>query len=165
MKTRHIGFAAAAAFAGIAALLTAPSLAQPQSQTSGTRAAPPAQDYVWPARITNARVLPADIGADRLRATMTGFSRALGVRCTFCHVGREGQPLSTFDFAPDARGHKEMARGMIRMTRRLNAEDLPAVIGGSATRQHVTCYTCHRGRIGPETDPPPPPRPAQPSAR
>ena len=158
MKTRLIGFAAAAGLAGIAALLTAPSLAQPPA---GTPVAPKAE-FVWPSRITNAKVLPADIGADRLRQTMVGFARALGVRCTFCHVGPEGAPLSQLNFASDDNPHKDVARGMIRMTRRLNAEDLVTVLGAS-DRQRVTCYTCHRGSSDPETQPPPPPpRPGSP---
>jgi hypothetical protein len=160
MKTRLIGFAAAAVLTGAAVILTAPSLAQPQP--AGTPAAPPKQEFVWPARISNARALPAEIGADRLRATMVGFARSLGVRCTFCHVGTEGQPLSTFDFASDARPHKEIARGMIRMVQKLNRDDIPAIVGES-DRPRVTCYTCHRGSEHPETAlPPPPPRPGTP---
>ena len=167
MQIRLIGFAAAAALAGTAVLLTAPSVAQPAQQPSGagTPAAPaaPRQEFVWPARISNARVLPADIGADRLRATMVGFARSLGVRCTNCHVGQEGQPLSTFDFASDANPHKTVARGMIRMVQHINGQDLTAVLGAS-DQPRVTCYTCHRGSATPETMlPPPPPRPAQPA--
>ena len=159
MKTRLIGFAAAAALAGAAITLTAPSVAQPPP--AGTPVAP-RQEFVWPARISNAQVLPADIGADRLRATMVSFSRALGVRCQFCHVGQEGQPLSTFNFAADTNPHKAIARGMIRMVRRLNAEDLPPLLGASE-QARVTCYTCHRGSAEPETAlPPPPPRPGSP---
>ena len=100
MKTRLTGFAAAVALTGAAAILTAPSTAQPPAGTPA--APPPKQQFVGPARITNARVLPAEIGAERLRTTMVGFARSLGVRCTFCHVGQEGAPLETLDFASDA---------------------------------------------------------------
>jgi hypothetical protein len=153
MKTRLIGFAAALALTGAAAILTAPSTAQPPA---GTPAPPSKQEFVWPARITNARVLPAEIGAERLRATMVGFARSLGVRCTFCHVGQEGAPLSTLDFASDANPHKDIARGMIRMAQRLNETDLPAILGASQAPR-VTCFTCHRGSSHPETQLPPPP--------
>ena len=163
MKTRLIGFAAAAASVGAALALTAPSLAQPAQPPAAGTPVPPRQEFVWPARISTARALPAEIGADRLRATMVGYARSLGVRCTFCHVGEEGAPLSTFDFASDARPHKNIARGMIRLVRRLNAEDLPPLVGASE-QQRVTCYTCHRGSAEPETQlPPPPPRPGAPS--
>jgi hypothetical protein len=165
MKTRHIGFAAAAGLTGLAALLTAPLLAQPQPAPSATPVAPPRPQFVWPERITNARALPANIGADRLRTTMTGFARSLGVRCTFCHVGQEGAPLSTFDFASDARPHKNIARGMIRMVARINTTELTPILGASSAPR-VTCYTCHRGSAEPETALPPlpgsPPSPAPP---
>ena len=172
MTTRLIGFAAAAALTGAAAILTAPSAAEPQQQ--GTPAQPqpvagiperPAQPpFVWPARISNARVLPADIGAERLRATMVGFARSLGVRCTFCHVGAEGAPLSSLDFVSDDNPHKDIARGMIRMAQRLNETDLPALIGASQ-QPRVTCFTCHRGSSHPERVPPPPPGAAAPPAQ
>ena len=156
MKTRLIGFAAAAASVGAALALTAPTQAQPSATPA------PKQEFVWPARISNAKALPADIGQERLRMTMVGFARSLGVRCTFCHVGPEGAPLNQLDFASDANPHKDIARGMIRMTRRLNAEDLTTVLGAS-DRQRVTCYTCHRGSSEPESVlPPPAPRPAAP---
>ena len=161
MKTRLIGFAAAAVLIGIAAFSTARLPAQPPAGTPA--APPPRQEFVWPARITNAQVLPAEIGADRLRSTMVSFSRSLGVRCQFCHVGQEGQPLSTFNFAADTNPHKTLARGMIRMVQRLNAETLPAVLGPAPAQARVTCYTCHRGSATPETMlPPPPPRPGTP---
>jgi len=165
MKTRLIGFAAAAVLLGTAALLNAPSLAQPQAP--GAPGTPAKQEFVWPARLSNAKVLPADIGADRLRNTMVSFSRSLGVRCTFCHVGEEGAPLSTFDFASDARPHKEIARGMLRLVQRLNGQDLPAIVGDSESgRPRVTCFTCHRGSEHPATSPPPPPgAPAAPPPR
>jgi hypothetical protein len=167
MKTRLLGFAAAVALTGTAAILTAPSAAQPQPPAATPAPVAPAQpQFVWPARMANARVLPADIGADRLRATMVSFSRSLGVRCTFCHVGQEGAPLTTFDFASDANPHKDVARGMLRMTQRLNETDLPAILGASQAPR-VTCFTCHRGSSHPERMPPPPaaaaPPPPQPT--
>ena len=144
---------ASVALAASAALAAASVLAQPTP-------APPRQDFVWPERITNAQVLPADIGAQRLRETMVGFARALGVRCTFCHVGPEGAPLTQLDFVSDANPHKNIARGMIRMTQRLNAETLPAILGPAPAEPRVTCSTCHRGASTPETALPPlPPRP------
>ena len=111
-------------------------------------------DFVWPERIANAKVLPADIGAERLRRTMVSFSRSLGVRCTHCHVGAEGAPLSQLDFASDANPHKEVARGMLRLVQRLNGQDMPAMLG-PAEQPRVTCFTCHRGEAEPATMVPP----------
>lgn len=161
MKIRLIGLVAALVLTGTAALLTAPSAAQQQPAATPAPPAPP--QFVWPARIANARALPADIGSDRLRATMVGFARSLGVRCTFCHVGAEGAPLSSLDFVSDANPHKEIARGMIRFTQRLNESELPPILGASQ-QQRVTCFTCHRGSAHPERTPPPPPGAAAPPA-
>ena len=130
----------------------------PQSaQTPGPATTRPG-DFAWPERLQNAQVLPADMGAERLRRTMVGFSRQLGVRCTFCHVGAEGAPLTQVDFVSDANPHKNIARGMLRMNQRINGEILPPILGpvaqGSPAR--VTCFTCHRGSPHPETQPPAP---------
>lgn len=52
-----------------------------------------------PTSTTNLKVLPADIRIDSLSETMAGFTRALGVRCTYCHEGRDGQPPDSINFA------------------------------------------------------------------
>ena len=147
---------AAAAFAASVALAHGPQAAAPAAPA-------PKQDYAWPERIANAKVLPADIGAERLRQTMVGFSRARGARCTHCHVGAEGAPLASLDFASDANPHKDIARGMMRMTARINGELLPAVQGVEQAK--VTCFTCHRGAKEPALAPPPPAGGAAPPAR
>jgi len=131
---------------GFAATLFGVSLA---AQAPSPPAAP---QWDWPARMTNAQVLPPDTPPDRLRDTMRGFTRALGVRCSFCHVGEEGAPLSTYDFASDANPKKAIARGMMTMTWQLNRQTLPAIPGLSEPR--VTCFTCHRGATEPATAPP-----------
>jgi hypothetical protein len=98
-----------------------------------------------------------------LLGTMKQFAQSLGVRCTFCHVGVDGRPLSTFDFASDAKPNKGIARDMLRLADRLNSQDLPAI--GGLIDPHVTCYTCHRGSTKPATMIPPTPAaaPAAPS--
>lgn len=106
----------------------------------------------------NLKVLPAGIPRDQLSAVMKTFSSSLGVKCAFCHVGEEGKPLSTYDFASDANPHKDIARAMMRLTWRLNAQDLPAIGGLHSAK--VTCFTCHRGAKEPATEIPAPPAPA-----
>ena len=64
----------------------------------------------WPEKPENLQVLPQDWPGSRLRPVMQGFSRALGVRCSHCHTGVEGQPLSTYDFASDENPNTERAR-------------------------------------------------------
>ena len=119
----------------------------------------------WPAHMANAKVLRPDTPPDRLREIMRDFTRTVGVRCSYCHVGQEGQPLSTYDFASDANPHKDVARGMIRMVTRLNRELLPEALRPEQEELQqplVNCYTCHRGSHHPALAPPEPPAAAAP---
>ena len=100
----------------------------------------------------NLKVFPRNVSRADLLATMKLFSQSLGVRCTHCHVGEEGKPLSTFDFAVDTKANKAIARDMIRLAARLNKTDLPAI--GGLDDPKVTCYTCHRGAKEPARTPP-----------
>jgi hypothetical protein len=122
---------------------------------------PPAFTSVPPSvaapALKNLKVFPKDISRADLISNMKFFTRSLGVRCTYCHVGVEGQPRSTYDFASDAKPNKDIARDMLRLADRLNEKDLPA-IGGLAD-PHITCFTCHRGSTKPATMPPDPPAP------
>jgi len=143
MKTVHL------ALAGATALFLA---AATHSMASAQASSPPPAESSW--RMKNAKVFPADIPRAQLIATMKGFTQALGVRCSFCHVGTEGQPLSTYDFASDAKPEKEIARAMLRMAGDLNKRVLPAIPGLEDAK--VTCFTCHRGDKIPAVAPPPP---------
>lgn len=100
----------------------------------------------WPPdSLTNLQVLPKDIETRELVSMMAGFTRALGVRCQFCHVGEEGMPLSQFDFAADDKPTKEKARVMLRMVRHINNEHLAELDERSDPAIEVTCATCHHG--------------------
>ena len=54
-----------------------------------------------PEEFTNLQILPEDIPQRQLVSIMRGFTRALGVRCSTCHLGEEGQDLSEYDFTSD----------------------------------------------------------------
>ena len=54
-----------------------------------------------PDEFTNLKVLPRGIEKRDLVNTMKNFTFSLGVRCSFCHVGKEEADLSTYDFASD----------------------------------------------------------------
>ena len=151
-------FALAATAVGFAA-----AAGQPQPSP------PPKPGFTWPARMQNPKVLRPDTPPERLGEIMRDFTRTLGVRCTHCHVGTEGQPLTTYDFPSDANPRKEVARGMIRMVTQLNREILPPILqprGQELDQPLVNCYTCHRGSIDPALAPPPaaPPAPPAPAA-
>jgi hypothetical protein len=107
----------------------------------------------------NLKVFPKDIGRADLLSNMKFFSQSLGVRCSYCHVGEEGKPLSTFDFASDAKNKKQTARKMLAMAHRINSQDFDQA--EDPGRLKVTCYTCHRGSTKPLTAPPASPAPAK----
>ena len=109
---------------------------------------PPAWD--WPDKAKNLKVLPKTTSKEELRGAMMAFTRSLGVRCNHCHVGEEGKPLSTFDFASDKNPKKDIARDMMRMTGDVHA-DLNKMKLQGTHRVTVGCITCHHGRPTPAT--------------
>lgn len=115
----------------------------------GLLVATPVRAQWPPERFTNLTVLPESIPRDTLVQLMAGFTRALGVRCTYCHVGEEGKPLSTYDFASDEKHAKGAARGMLRMVAAINDTHLAGHRHGDAPPVRVTCATCHRGLTAP----------------
>lgn len=106
--------------------------------------------WSWPEKSKNLKVLPKNTSPEQLRAVMTGFTRALGVRCAHCHVGEEGKPLDTFDFASDKNPKKDVARGMWKMLGKVK-KDLASIEPAKAERVNVGCATCHHGRPLPMT--------------
>ena len=115
-----------------------------------------AQQNPIPEKFTNLQVLPKDITRAELVQMMRGFSGQTGSRCSHCHLGEEGNDLSTYDFASDARPLKATARKMMLMTRAINGPLLEGVgTPAEPGSPKVTCYTCHRGAKKPLTVPPP----------
>ena len=106
--------------------------------------------WSWPEKPKNLQVLNKDWPGSRLRPVMTGFTRALGVRCSYCHTGQEGQPLSTYDFASDKNPNKDRAREMMRMLGDINVH-LKKLEPSGDQRVNMWCNTCHRGRPRPMT--------------
>ena len=81
---------------------------------------------------------------------MIGFTRALGVRCSYCHKGEEGKPLSAYDFASDDNPNKNRAREMYRMLGDIN-DHLKKIEPSGDKRGNMWCHTCHHGRPRPMT--------------
>lgn len=71
-----------------------------------------------------------------------GYSRALGVRCTHCHVEQ--------DFSSDEKRPKRAAREMAVMHRGIN-EQLSKMENLEPNPQghFINCSTCHRGAVDP----------------
>jgi photosynthetic reaction center cytochrome c subunit len=112
-----------------------------------------AQQKFPPDKFVNLQVFPQDTRPDVLITAMKNFTRALGVRCQYCHVGEEGMPLDKFDFAADTKPNKQIARTMVRMTADINAQVTKAILDAPAKGYQVTCYTCHRGAEHPQHSP------------
>lgn len=99
---------------------------------------------------TNLRVLPPGTSRQEVTRVMRAFTAALGVRCSTCHVGEEGQPLSTYDFASDDKPMKLKARAMMLMAQEINGRWLAELPERSEPALQVTCVTCHRGVARPQ---------------
>lgn len=98
----------------------------------------------------NLKVLDKSITSAELRNTMKSFAMGLGVRCSHCHVGEEGKPLSTYDFAADDKAIKLKARVMLRMVNALNNRHIAKLKEfGSQSLTQIECITCHRGQPKP----------------
>jgi Photosynthetic reaction centre cytochrome C subunit len=108
-----------------------------------------AQNTFPPASFKNLQVLPKDSPARVVIGTMKGFANGLGVRCQFCHVGKEGLPLEEFDFVSDEIAQKKTARIMLRLTDDINKTLDAAVPRASGAEARVSCLTCHRGKSTP----------------
>jgi hypothetical protein len=78
--------------------------------------------------------------AENLMPVMRMSTAGLGVQCNFCHVA---------DRSSDELATKVTARMMIGMMNDINAKFPDG-------KQHVTCYTCHRGAQQPVAAPPAP---------
>jgi hypothetical protein len=100
-----------------------------------------------PDTFTNLQVLPKTVTKGELVETMRGFSFALAVRCSHCHVEKDGPPPG-MDFAADDKPEKAKARVMMRMVAAVNADHLSRLDG---RRIDVECATCHRGLTVPRT--------------
>lgn len=101
--------------------------------------------FEWPDKSENLTVLPETTSAEQLSRIMRGWTNALGVRCSHCHVGQG--PLTEYDFVSDEKEAKEKTRLMIRMTRAINAEyisEISSLEANEADRIRVNCMTCHR---------------------
>jgi tetratricopeptide (TPR) repeat protein len=107
------------------------------------------EEWRWP-EPKNLQVLPKDFTGERLSPVMRGFSQSLGVRCTYCHVGEEGKPLSTVDFVSDKNPNKERAREMLRMLNSIEGH-LKKITPSGDQRVNLWCFTCHQGRPRPMT--------------
>ncbi len=95
----------------------------------------------------NLQVLPKDISKDSLDTIMHHFTKALGVRCNFCHTMGNGK----MDFASDEKEEKGIARYMIKMAAGINSTYFNFEKSNRPdTINIVKCITCHHGNPHPD---------------
>ena len=109
----------------------------------------PANAGVWDDP-KNLKVLPEDISPGELRATMLGFIKATGSRCSTCHVAKDDTDTRKLDFPLDDKENKRTARAMIVMVRNINDYLTDNLGANGADHVTVECATCHRGTAKPE---------------
>jgi hypothetical protein len=97
-----------------------------------------------PDSLINTKVIPHATPVPQVLAMMRNFAGDLGVRCLFCHVGEEGQPLDRVDFASDKKRTKLVARQMMLMLQEITRR-LDTIPRQSTSAVPATCATCHRG--------------------
>ncbi len=131
-----------------------------------------------PDEFTNLQVMSEDISRRELVGTMRGFTRALGVRCTYCHTVSDDLEGPDDDFASDDKETKVAARIMMTMVAAINDDHLhelphehapaaaehedepgaeeheheaPEPTPAAAQHREVGCITCHSGTTRPAT--------------
>ena len=98
-------------------------------------------------KFKNLKVLDKNISKDDLEIVMKEFKTALGVKCNFCHA-QSKTDSTKLDFASDENKHKNIARGMLKMTKRINKKFFK-----DDKEASIQCFTCHNGQKEPKEAP------------
>ncbi|HET9825577.1 MAG TPA: c-type cytochrome [Chitinophagaceae bacterium] len=102
-------------------------------------------------KFKNLKVLPKYISDRAIDKVMEEFSKALGVKCNFCHVQIDS---TNWDMASDQKAEKNIARKMIKMSNKINKGFFKAKTkyGEENAVLEIHCVTCHRGEPHPEVE-------------
>ena len=95
-------------------------------------------------KLTNIKVLPKSLSYQQVDHIMDEWSKALGVRCNFCH--------DNANKALDSKPEKAMARKMFAMESKLNKKYFGAKKDSLGLMAHtgINCNTCHKGVAHPK---------------
>lgn len=140
MKASYLFLLTAALVPAAGVLVAAPELQAGQN-------IPPASADNQP---KNLQVLRKDLTVRQVRQIMDGWSDALGVDCSTCHVRDAAHPLPNgrprYDYSDDSKQEKKTARVMYAMTEEINSRYISTVPNSGIP---VTCGTCHHGHLSP----------------
>ncbi len=106
------------------------------TQTAAMAQTAPAEKTVEQVQ-KNIQVLTG-LPVSQLIPVMNYMGSSLGVKCTYCHVNKDGK----WNFVSDEKPEKGTAREMIKMVQGINKANFK---GNPA----VSCFTCHRGNNEP----------------
>ncbi len=95
----------------------------------------------------NIQILKGRPAAQVLAIMEFGYSRSLGVNCTYCHTPDKWES--------EDKTKKQITREMSAMSAKINGELLKG-IKNINEKAVINCTTCHRGKTTPATDLPPP---------
>ena len=99
----------------------------------------------WPPdSLVNVSFFAKNAPVTQVWAATRNISAALGVECTFCHVGQPGAELPQIDFPSDQKRNKLVARQMLRMVQEVNRR-IDSIPERPTPPAAVSCMTCHRG--------------------
>lgn len=100
-------------------------------------------------KFKNLKVLPKNISDQAIDKVMEEFTKAMGVKCNFCHVQIDS---TNWDMASDQKPEKAIARKMIRMCNKINKNFFKAKTkyGEQNAVLEIHCVTCHHGEPHPE---------------
>lgn len=85
----------------------------------------------------------SNLPAGQLPLVMNAFSRALGVGCEHCHVSDKWES--------EEKPQKQIAREMMKLAGTINDSLLKDIKDLQSAQPQVSCSTCHRGQIIPDT--------------
>lgn len=102
-------------------------------------------------RYKNLKVLSKKTTKAELDSVMKAFTLSLGVKCGACHV-RGNDAQKNWDFPSDSNEHKNIARGMMRMTAKINKKYFREE-QKEKNINLVSCITCHNGKEHPANKP------------
>jgi hypothetical protein len=101
---------------------------------------------------TNLQVLPKNLTGAQVHEIMEKWEGELGTSCKTCHaadpknLGPNGKPR--LNFADDSKDEKKTARKMFKMVDAINSNYIAKI---DSSGEPVTCGTCHRGHLSPES--------------
>jgi hypothetical protein len=136
-------------FAGRSLVFAAQDHAAPPPGPPGAAAPPPPHEMPAP---TNLKVLPRNLTGAQVHEIMHQWAGELGTTCKTCHaidpknLGPDGKPR--LNYADDSKEEKQTARKMFKMVEEINVNYISKI---DSSGEPVTCGTCHRGHLAPET--------------